>query len=45
MHRTEALQGVQMIKFPSVFEHYESSELNQIDAAALVGIAEGTFRR
>ena len=41
MRRTEALQGVRMIKFRSVFERYEASELNQIDAAAL----ERTFRR
>ena len=34
-----------MIKFRSVFERYEASELNQIDAAALLGISERTFRR
>ena len=45
MRRTEALQGVRMIKFRSVLERYESSELNQIDAAALLGISERTFRR
>ena len=45
MRRTEALQGVRMIKFRSVFERYEASELNQIDAAALLGITERTFRR
>ena len=45
MRRTEALQGVRMIKFRSVFERYEASELNQIDAAALLGISERTFRR
>ena len=45
MRRTEALQGVRMIKFRSVLERYEASELNQIDAAALLGISERTFRR
>ena len=30
MRRTEALQGVRMIKFRSVFERYEASELNRI---------------
>ena len=33
------------IKFRSVFERYEASELNQIDAAALLGVSERTFRR
>ena len=45
MRRTEALQGVRMIKFRSVFERYEASELNQIDAASLLGVTERTFRR
>jgi len=39
MRRTEALQGVRMIKFRSVLERYEASELDQIDAAALLGIS------
>ncbi len=34
-----------MIKFRGVFERYESSELDQIDAAALLGVSERTFRR
>jgi transposase len=34
-----------MIKFRSVLDRYESSELNQIDAADLLGITEQTFRR
>ena len=45
MRRSEALQGVRVIKFRSVFERYEASELNQIDAASLLGITERTFRR
>jgi transposase len=45
MRRSEALQGVRVIKFRSVFERYEGSELNQIDAASLLGVSERTFRR
>jgi transposase len=45
MRRSEALQGVRMIKFRSVLDRYESSELNQMDAADLLGITERTFRR
>jgi transposase len=45
MRRSEALQGVRMIKFRSILDRYESSELNQIDAADLLGITERTFRR
>jgi transposase len=45
MRRSEALQGVRMIKFRSVLDRYGSSELNQIDAADLLGITERTFRR
>lgn len=45
MRRTEAHQGVRMIKFRSVLDCYESSELNQIEAAELLGVTERTFRR
>ena len=45
MRRTEALQGVRMIKFRSVLDRYESSELNQIEAAEMLGVSERTFRR
>jgi transposase len=45
MRRSEALQGVRVIKFRSVLDRYESSELNQLDAAELLGITERTFRR
>jgi transposase len=45
MRWTEALQGVRVIKFRSVLGRYESSELNQIEAAELLGITERTFRR
>src|SRR5438105_1610201 len=45
MRRSEALQGVRLIKFRSVLDRYESSELNQCEAAELLGIGERTFRR
>ena len=45
MRRTEALQGVRMIKFLSVFGRYETSELSQMEAAELLGVGERTFRR
>jgi transposase len=45
MRRTEALQGVRLIKFRGVFDRYESSELNQAEAADMLGISERTFRR
>ena len=45
MRRSEALQGVRVIKFGSVLERYEASELNQCEAAELLGISERTFRR
>jgi transposase len=45
MRRSEALQGVRVIKFTSIFGRYEAAELNQIEAAELLGIDERTFRR
>lgn len=45
MRRSEALQGVRLIKFRGVFDRYESSELNQAEAADMLGISERTFRR
>src|SRR5271168_4968726 len=45
MRRTEALQGVRMIKFLSILSRYESSELSQLEAAELLGVGERTFRR
>jgi transposase len=45
MRRTEALQGVRMIKLRSVLDRYEASELSQLEAAELLGIGERTFRR
>jgi transposase len=45
MRRTEAHQGVRVIKFRSVLNRYEASEFNQMEAAELLGVSERTFRR
>ena len=45
MRRSEALQGVRVIKFTSIMGRYGAAELNQIEAAELLGIDERTFRR
>ena len=45
MRRSEALQGVRVIKFTSILSRYEAAELNQMEAAELLGIDERTFRR
>ena len=45
MGRSEALQGVRMIRFRSVLGRYEAGEVNQIEAAEMLGITERTFRR
>ena len=45
MRRSEALKGVRVIKFTSILSRCEAAELNQMDAAELLGIDERTFRR
>ena len=45
MRRTQAHQGVRMLKFTSVFNRYEAAELSQLEAAELLGVGERTFRR
>jgi transposase len=45
MRWTEALQGVRMIKFMSVFGRFDAAELSQLEAAELLGMSERTFRR
>jgi transposase len=45
MRRTEALQGVRMTVFLNVLSRWESAELNQEEAAELLGVSERTFRR
>ena len=45
MRRTEAHQGVRMIKFSSILSRYEAADFSQAEAAELLGIGERTFRR
>jgi len=45
MRRTEALQGVRMAMFLNILHRWESAELNQDEAAELLGIDVRTFRR
>ena len=45
MRRTEAHQGVRMIKFKDILGRYEASEFGQLEAAELLGVGERTFRR
>jgi transposase len=45
MRRTEALQGVRMAVFLNLLRRWESAELNQEEAAELLGIDVRTFRR
>ena len=45
MRRSEALEGVRMIRFEHILDRHEAGELNQIDAAEMLGISERTFRR
>jgi transposase len=45
MRRTEALQGVRMAMFLNLLNRGESAELNQEEAAELLGVSERTFRR
>ncbi len=40
MRRAVAIQGVRATKFRSILDRYETSELNQIEAAELLGITE-----
>ena len=39
MRRTEALQGVRMIKFLDILGRYEALEFNQLEAAELLGVS------
>ena len=45
MRLTEARQGVRMLKFMDVFGRWDSAELNQVEAAELLGVGERTLRR
>ena len=45
MRRSEAHQGVRMIKFLDILGRYEASEFGRLEAAELLGVDERTFRR
>ena len=45
MRRTEVLQGARMAVFLNLLHRWESAELNQAEAAELLGVSERTFRR
>ena len=45
MRRSEAHQGVRMIKFLDVLGRYDAAEFSQLEAAELLGVGERTFRR
>ena len=43
MRRTEALQGVRMIKFLDVLGRYDAAEFSQLEAAEFLGVESGRF--
>ena len=45
MRRSEALQGVRVMRFLDILGRYEAAEFSQGEAAELLGIDERTFRR
>jgi Homeodomain-like domain len=45
MRRTEAEEAVRMARFLTLLHRWESAELNQEEAAELLGVSERTFRR
>ena len=45
MGRREAREAVRMARFLNLLNPWESAELNQAEAAALLGVSERTFRR
>jgi len=45
MRRTEALQGVRVAMFLTILSRWESAELNEEEAAELLGVSDRTFRR
>src|ERR1700687_6044568 len=45
MRWTEAVQGVRVTVFLNLLHRWESAELNQAEAAGLLGVSERTFRR
>jgi transposase len=45
MGRSEVLQGVREMRFEALLDRHERGELNQEEAAEMLGISERTFRR
>ena len=45
MNRARVLQGVRQMRFETLLDRHERGELSQIEAAAMLGITERTFRR
>ena len=45
MRRSEALQGIRVLRFLDILGRYEAAEFSQAEAAALLGVGERTFRR
>ena len=45
MRRREAEEAVRMARFLTLLQRWESAELNQEEAAGLLGVSERTFRR
>src|SRR5713226_5211007 len=45
MVRAEVLQGVREMRFEALLDRHERGELNQQEAAEMLGIGERTFRR
>ena len=45
MRRREAEEAVRMARFLTLLHRWESAELNQEEAAELLGVSERTFRR
>jgi transposase len=45
MGRAEVLQEIRRMRFEALLERHELGELNQIEAAEMLGVSERTFRR
>ena len=45
MNRAGVLQGVRQMRFDTLLDRHERGELNQVEAAEMLGMTERTFRR
>src|SRR5512144_2051670 len=45
MGRAEVLQEIRGMRFEALLERHERGQLNQIEAAEMLGVSERTFRR